>query len=98
MCACVAAVYNFVVWDHENGENVVAPRKATLEAIARVKGAADLSTETLVDESDSSVPHRTGSVDERTIFQRCDIGVDALRALTPHGQRLLGPGSTHHHR
>jgi hypothetical protein len=48
----MVAVYNFVVWDQENGENVVAPRKATVEAITRVKGAAHLSTETLVEESE----------------------------------------------
>jgi hypothetical protein len=47
----MVAVYNFVIWDHENGENVVAPRQATIEAIARVKGTADLSTENLVEES-----------------------------------------------
>lgn len=48
----MVTVYNFVVWDHENGENVVAPRQATIEAITRVKVTADLSTETLVEESE----------------------------------------------
>jgi hypothetical protein len=34
------------------GENAWAPRMATLEAIKRVNGAAELSTETLVEESE----------------------------------------------
>jgi hypothetical protein len=47
----MAVVYNFEVWDHNMGENVVAPRKATMETIKRVKGVADPSTESLVEES-----------------------------------------------
>jgi len=45
-------VFRFQVWDHNMGENVWAPRMATLEAVKRVNGAAEPSTETLVEESE----------------------------------------------
>ncbi len=48
----MALVYRFQVWDHDTGDNVWAPRMATLEAIKRVNGAAELSTETLVEEAE----------------------------------------------
>lgn len=43
------AVYRFEVWDQTIGDNVWAPRMATLETIRRVGGAADLGSETWVD-------------------------------------------------
>lgn len=46
-----AKVFRFEVWDHSIGDNVWAPRMATLETIERVHGAPDLSTEMLVDEA-----------------------------------------------
>jgi len=48
----MALVYRFEVWDHNMGENVWAPRMATLEAIRRVNGVADPSTEMPVEEVD----------------------------------------------
>jgi hypothetical protein len=43
------AVYRFEVWDETVGDNVWAPRMATLQTISRVGGAADLGSETWVD-------------------------------------------------
>ena len=43
-------VYRFQGWDHNMGENVWAPRMATLEAVRRVNSSAKQSTETLVEE------------------------------------------------
>ena len=43
-------VYRFQGWDHNMGENVWAPRKATLEAVKRVNSSAKQSTETLLEE------------------------------------------------
>jgi ribbon-helix-helix protein len=48
----MTVVYRFQVWDQNMGENVWAPRKATIEAIKRVNGTEDMSTETPVDESE----------------------------------------------
>ena len=47
----MALVYRFQVWDHNMGENVWAPRMATLEAIKRANGVAEPLTETLVEEA-----------------------------------------------
>lgn len=47
----MALVYRFEVWNHDTGENVWAPRMATLDAIKRVNGAADISSEMPVDAS-----------------------------------------------
>lgn len=44
-------MYRFQVWDHNIGENVWAPRKATMEAIRRVNGVADLASAELVDKA-----------------------------------------------
>jgi hypothetical protein len=46
------AVYRFEIWDHEVGDNVWGPRVATLEAIERIGGAADLASETWVNRSE----------------------------------------------
>jgi hypothetical protein len=44
-----AAVYRFVWWDQNAGENVVTPRFATLEAITRCDGEPIEDTRRLVD-------------------------------------------------
>lgn len=46
------SVYRFQVWDHEVGDNVWGPRMATQETIKRVRGVADLLTETRVAKTD----------------------------------------------
>jgi hypothetical protein len=43
------AVYRFEIWDQGIGDNVWAPRMATLETIKRIGGAADMTSETWVD-------------------------------------------------
>jgi hypothetical protein len=43
------AVYRFVWWDQNAGENVATPRFATLEAIARCDGEPIEDTRRLVD-------------------------------------------------
>jgi hypothetical protein len=48
----IILVFRFQVWDHNMGENVWAPRMATLEAVKPVNGSAEQSTETLVEESE----------------------------------------------
>jgi hypothetical protein len=47
----MALVYHFDVWNHGAGENVRAPRMATMDAIKRANGVADISSEMPVDES-----------------------------------------------
>ena len=37
---------------HNTGQNVLAPRSATLDAITRVNGIADLPTEEMIDEAE----------------------------------------------
>jgi hypothetical protein len=44
-------VYRFQIWDQNLGENVWAPRMATVGAIQRVNGAVDEATAQLVDRS-----------------------------------------------
>jgi hypothetical protein len=44
-------VYRFQIWDQNIGENVWAPRMATVGAIQRVNGAVDEATAQLVDRS-----------------------------------------------
>jgi hypothetical protein len=44
-------VYRFQIWDQDIGENVWAPRMATVGAIQRVNGAVDEATAQLVDRS-----------------------------------------------
>ncbi len=48
----MAAIYRFYWWDQNIGDNVLAPRSATLETIKRVNGDPDLSTETIVEEAE----------------------------------------------
>jgi hypothetical protein len=44
-------VYRFQIWDQNIGQNVWAPRMATVGAIQRVNGAVDEATAQLVDRS-----------------------------------------------
>jgi hypothetical protein len=44
-------VYRFQIWDQNIGENVWAPRMATVGAIQRLNGAVDEATAQLVDRS-----------------------------------------------
>ena len=46
------SVYRFQVWDHKVRDNVWAPSMATQETIKRVRGVADVLTETRVDKAD----------------------------------------------
>jgi hypothetical protein len=44
-------VYRFQIWDQNIGQNVWAPRMATVAAIQRINGAVDEATAQLVDRS-----------------------------------------------
>jgi hypothetical protein len=47
-----ATVYRFTVWDQIIGDNVLAPRFATLQAIGRVRGGPLTETMRLVNDGD----------------------------------------------
>jgi hypothetical protein len=48
----MVCVYRFEIWDQEIGDNVTAPRMATLETIQRIRGNANLASKKEVIASD----------------------------------------------
>ena len=46
------AVYRFTLWDPDQGENVLAPRMATLATIEQVDGRPDRRSMLLIEESE----------------------------------------------